>query len=105
MYLSVTAVPSPLPELPAAVEVAAYHIVMEAINNVARHASAKLCRVSLEASEILTLEITDDGGGFSGTAKPGVGMTSMRDRAAELGGKFNLTTNKHGTSIKADLPC
>lgn len=56
-----------LPPLPAAVEVAAYRIAQEALNNVARHAGANDCVVGLvldEKSETLWLEIEDDGRGI-----------------------------------------
>ncbi|MFE6871750.1 sensor histidine kinase [Kitasatospora sp. NPDC057692] len=57
--------PDPLPELPAAVEVAAYRITAEALNNVLRHARARHARVALRADEAnLTLTVQDDGVGL-----------------------------------------
>ena len=75
-------------ELPAAVEVAAYRIATEALRNVSQHASARHCRVclSLNGSGVLRLEIEDDGVGMSSTRRIGVGLSAMRERAAELGG-------------------
>ena len=106
VQLAVTAMPVPLPDLPAAVEVVAYRIVMEALTNVARHAAANACQVRLVADDNLLVEIVDDGVGFPTTTKPGVGLASMRERTAELGGEFTMATNGDGgTCIKVILPC
>ncbi len=80
--------PESLPPLPAAVEVAAYRIVQEALTNVVRHAKAKACRVRLSVGRGLKLEITDDGVGLPEERHAGVGLPSMRERVAELGGTF-----------------
>src|SRR5947208_1404098 len=82
MHIALEA-PECLPPLPAAVEVAAYRIVLEALTNVVYHAQATRCRICLSLSDVLTLEILDDGVGLSGDHRAGVGMTSMRERAEE----------------------
>ena len=95
----------PLPLLPAAVEVAAYHIALEALTNVARHANAQTCRIRLWLESGLCLEITDDGDGLPTDNHAGVGLTSMRERAAELGGEFQIEPGvTHGTRVWARLP-
>ena len=77
----------PMPNLPAAVEVAVYRIASEALNNVARHARAGRVRVVLRCTDRLEVEVTDDGDDDPPAAwLPGVGLTSMAERAAELGG-------------------
>jgi signal transduction histidine kinase len=100
--------PDSLPTLPAAVEVAAYRIILEAVNNVARHAGATACRIRLSLDAVagqLDLEIADDGRGFSHTRQAGVGLASMRERAAELGGACVIeTSDTGGTRIHATLP-
>ncbi len=63
--------PSELPELPAAVEVAAYRIAVEAMTNAVRHAGASACRIVLHADSQLTIEVTDDGRGLPGHAPAG----------------------------------
>lgn len=96
-----------LPPLPAAVEVAAYRIAQEALANVARHAGARRCtlRLELDGAEALCLEIGDDGRGIPATREAGVGLTSMRERAAELGGSCAIgTTAGGGTRVRARLP-
>ena len=94
-----------LPELPPAVEVAAYRIVSEALTNVVRHARAQRCRVELRLADGLDLTISDDGVGLDAGGRPGVGLRSMRERAAELGGSFDAScAAPGGTRIHARLP-
>lgn len=92
--------------MPAAVEVAAYHIVLEALANVIRHAQAQRCIITLQiAKEQLKLSICDDGKGLSPDHVAGVGLRSMRERAEELGGVFTLgVSTSGGTQITAHLP-
>jgi len=97
--------PPTLPELPAAVEVAAYRIAVEAMTNAVRHASARMCRVWIKAGSQLTVEITDDGVGLPDLPRPGTGIESMRERAAELGGDVAVERRPEGgTRVVARLP-
>lgn len=91
--------------LPAAIEVAAYRIVAEALTNVTRHSQATTCRVTVRLDRALGLEIVDDGVGLGPRRPGGVGLDSMRERATELGGEFEITdAAPHGTSIRVRLP-
>ena len=109
--------PARLPPLSAAVEVACYRIVQEALTNVARHAHAHACTVRLsmragatapaEASDARSLyvEIGDDGVGLPAQPRAGVGLRSMRERAEELGGDCLVVSSPgQGTLITAQLP-
>ena len=100
--------PDDLPSLPAAVEVAAYRIAQEATTNVARHAHAKTCRVGLSvdrAGGVLELEVRDDGVGMPEDRQAGVGMSSMRERAEELGGTLLVEPGQEGGArVLARLP-
>jgi two-component system NarL family sensor kinase len=97
--------PDPLLALPVAVEVAAYRITCEAITNVTRHANARHCWVRIWLDGDLHLEIADDGQGISVMSPRGVGLTSMRERAEELGGECVVTrTEEGGTRVSARLP-
>ncbi len=97
--------PSSLPALPAAVEVATYRIVLEAVTNVVRHAQAHMCRVRLQISDVLTVEVSDDGVGLPIHYAAGVGISSMRERTAELGGTCRIEPNiTEGTHILVRLP-
>ena len=75
----------PFPQLPAAVEVAAFRIISEAMTNAARHAQATACTVDLHVNGALEIAVVDDGL-TAASWQPGVGIISMRERAAELGG-------------------
>jgi len=91
--------------LTAAVEVAAYRIVTEAVTNVLRHASAQRCDISIWSGRRLTLQVCDDGQGMPGGWRAGVGITAMRERAAELGGELAIEPGRPcGTRITAHLP-
>lgn len=100
--------------LPAAVEVAAYRITQEALNNVVRHAGARHCHVAISilpgvpgtrVGRRLRLEIIDDGLGVQSQQPAGVGLNSMRERAAEVGGACSIErAATGGTRVSAWLP-
>ena len=99
--------PEKLPQLPAAVEVAAYRIVLEAITNVVRHSGSRTCsiRLTVKDEKALELEVTDDGIGVNVNGKRGVGMMSMTERAEELGGSCTIEPiSPRGTRVLAVLP-
>ena len=99
-------VPEPLPSLPAAVEVATYRIVQEALTNVVRHAQAKTCRVLLLLTkDVLHIEVMDDGIGLTQRRRGGIGLMTMHERAAELGGTCKvMAMETQGTCVQACLP-
>jgi signal transduction histidine kinase len=97
-----------LSHLPAAVEVACYRIVQEALANVVRHARASHCSVRIRLDEeagALIVEVEDDGRGIREDDRAGVGMISMRERTEELGGRCVVKPlAKGGTLLRAVLP-
>jgi signal transduction histidine kinase len=98
--------PDVLPPLPAAVEVAAYRIAAEALSNITTHAGATAARLMLVLDgDSVRLEVSDCGSGLPDDRGTGVGLTSMRERAAELGGTLVVAAGvPHGTVITAVLP-
>jgi signal transduction histidine kinase len=95
--------PAALPMLPAAVEVAAYRIAAEALTNVARHTRASRAHVELTVDSALRLSIVDD----DATDRPwvpGVGLSSIRERVAELGGHCTAGPTPQGGRVAAVLP-
>jgi signal transduction histidine kinase len=97
-----------LSPLPAAVEVAAYRIAQEASANVVRHAGARSCAVRFDLDEetgVLRLEVEDDGRGVGEDPGSGVGLSSMRERAEELGGTCVVGPSPAGgMRVRAELP-
>lgn len=95
-----------LPELPAAVEVAAYRIVTEALTNVTRHSLATRADVDVSDDHgALLLTVRDDGRPTNGSRwEPGVGLLSMVERAAELGGTVSAEPTPEGGRVEARLP-
>ena len=90
----------------AAVELACFRIAQEALTNVLRHADASLVRVELHGdAKRLILRISDDGRGFAPAAATGLGLVTMRERAQQLGGRFEIDSRPdHGTRLIAELP-
>jgi signal transduction histidine kinase len=95
-----------LGHLPAAVEVAAYRIVSEALTNVSRHAGALRSIVSLRRDTgALVVEVSDDGCGIDPDTVAGVGLRSLRERVEELGGRSLVECPASGgTRVRAWLP-
>ena len=95
-----------LQSLPAAVEVALYRVACEALTNVVRHARARWCRLTLVVSDgWAVLRVEDDGDGFAASVDAGVGVHSMHERTAELGGRLTLgRAERGGALIELALP-
>lgn len=105
MRASVDAPPL-LPPLSAAVEVAAYRIAVEALTNVLRHAHSQTCQIELSVQgDRLHVAVSDDGVGLPPEVPDGMGLTSMRERADELGGSCRIESQAGvGTRVTAELP-
>ena len=106
--------PPDLPRLPEAIEIALFRVLQESLTNVHRHSQAASGEIKVEAdAEQVTIEIRDHGRGVprhilqqiegEGT-KLGVGLAGMRERIHELGGAFEVTSDKHGTTVRATVP-
>jgi two-component system, NarL family, sensor kinase len=96
--------PPALPPLPAAVEVAAYRVTVEALTNAARHARARQATVRLSVGDTLEVEVVDDGPVRVGTWQPGVGLTAMGERVSELGGTLEVGPGPAGGRVLATFP-
>ena len=94
------------------VETGLFRILQEALTNVHRHSQAEAVQIKITAKKgRLVLSIQDDGKGIPSDAlattangSQGVGLSSMRERSALLGGTFNVETNSSGTSIVVSVP-
>lgn len=97
--------PPTLPEIPAAIEVAAFRVVQEALNNAIRHARASLCTITISADGVLQICIEDDGVGLPANVRSGVGLHSMRERAVEVGGACTIANGEQsGVVVRLSLP-
>lgn len=92
--------------LPAAIDLAALRIVQEAVANVQRHAGTRRCAVSVVRTDAgLEITVDDDGVGIHSPVRPGVGLRSIRERAAELGGRAVVSARaRGGTRVRVLLP-
>lgn len=90
--------------LPAAVEVAAFRTVVEAVTNVVRHSVASSVAVAITPSDRdVVVVVTDDGGSTAGW-RPGVGLTGMRERAEELAGTCTAGPTSSGGRVEVVFP-
>ena len=109
LHVTLTA-PETLPHLPAAVEVAAYRIVLEAFSNVVHHSQATECDITIRIEGqntgfIFCVDIRDNGQGLPDKHRAGVGIVSMRERTAELGGSLIIESSRgSGTLVRACMP-
>jgi signal transduction histidine kinase len=96
------------PPLDAEHELHVYRIVQEALANVARHAGARRLTVRLaRRAQSLVLSIADDGVGFASVPAEhaGLGLATMRERAAIMGGTFAIGSRpRRGTEVRVVLP-
>ncbi|MFB7456752.1 sensor histidine kinase [Streptomyces sp. NPDC056188] len=97
--------PEQLPQLPAAVEVAAYRVAVEAVTNIARHAAVTTATLTLELLGSGRLRVTvADSGRCAEPWTPGVGIQSMHERVEQIGGTLTVRTDPEGATITAELP-
>lgn len=92
-------------DLPAAVDLAALRIVTEAVANTRKHAEATVVDVALSIADgHLEITVSDDGGGLRDDVRPGIGMHSIAERAAEVGGTAHYNRAAAGTQLRVRLP-
>ena len=99
--------PPTLPVLPAAVEVAAYRIIAEALTNVTRHAHAHQVTITVAIDGDLCVAVQDDGTTSAAIGdgwRPGTGLQSMTERVAEVGGTLEVGPTPTGGRVQASLP-
>ena len=94
------------PSLPAAVEVATYSIAAEAVSNALRHsAGSTLTLTAVVRDSVLVLDVDDNGQGLHGPVGHGVGLHSMSERAAEVGGRLEVLDRPGGgCRVRATVP-
>ena len=95
-----------LPPLSEKAEAALYRVAQEALHNALRHAGASGIRVTLSRTpRLVVLEVSDDGRGFNPQAPAGgLGLDSMRERAAAAGGRLAIRSSPKGTTVRMTVP-
>lgn len=81
-------------------------VIQEALTNARRHSGARriTVRLRMEGKDLLA-EVSDDGAGFGPEVPPGVGLGSMRERAALVGGNLEIESEEgHGTTVRLRVP-
>jgi PAS domain S-box-containing protein len=93
-------------DLPTEVEMELLRVIGEALTNARHHSGAKSVAVALkEEGSDLVIEVSDDGQGFDPQAAPGVGLSSMRERAANVDGRLEIVSELgQGTSVRLRVP-
>ena len=93
-------------DLPEEHKTCIYRLVQEALNNAARHASARNLQVTVKTErDRVTFSVQDDGSGFDKSSVRGLGLLGMEERVGRLGGKLQIDSRPgRGTTISAELP-
>jgi two-component system, NarL family, sensor kinase len=103
-----------LPRLSKAVELTIFRVLQESLTNVHRHSGSKSVEITIRIQGAdVYLEVRDHGSGMKADvlrkfqetgSQVGVGLAGMRQRVNELGGRFEIDSDKHGTAIKVVIP-
>jgi PAS domain S-box-containing protein len=106
--------PSNLPRLPQAIEIALFRIVQEGLTNIHRHSGSQTATLRLkEEPGLVEMELSDRGRGLSprtldwdvaSASRIGVGIAGMRERARQLGGRLTIASGDTGTILRVTLP-
>src|SRR5215813_661185 len=107
-------VPSAFPKAHKGVEIALFRVLQESLTNVVRHSGTKRVEIVLEANDrTASLRVADFGRGIprnllddfaADNSRSGVGLAGMRERVFELGGRFDVKSDKRGTEVVIVLP-
>jgi signal transduction histidine kinase len=94
------------PDIPLAIKEVLYRVAQEALQNSAKHAGARNLMISLDTGAELSLRVGDDGRGFDAQGSfPGhLGLQSMQERVASVGGVFDIRSDRHGTEVSVRIP-
>jgi PAS domain S-box-containing protein len=103
-----------LPRMAKAVELTIFRVLQESLTNVHRHSGSKTVEITMRIGGAdVYLEVRDQGSGMKADvlkkfqetgSQVGVGLSGMRQRVTELGGRFEIDSDKHGTAIKVVIP-
>jgi signal transduction histidine kinase len=95
------------------VEMALFRVVQESLTNIHRHSGSQLAKIRIHRNSDLTLEISDSGSGLSASVpgrkenalfEVGVGIPSMQERVKLIGGRLEIDSTSHGTTVRVTIP-
>jgi PAS domain S-box-containing protein len=95
------------------VEMALFRVVQESLTNIQRHSGSPLAKIRIHCNSNLTLEISDSGSGLPASApggkqnprfEVGVGIPSMQERVKLVGGRLEIDSTSHGTTVRVTIP-
>ncbi len=95
------------------VELTLFRVVQEALTNIQRHSGSQQAKIRIDRNSHLTLEISDLGQGISASApqgkeeppfQVGVGIPSMQERVKLIGGRLDIDSTSHGTTVRVTIP-
>jgi two-component system, NarL family, sensor kinase len=105
--------PPGLGRLKQDVELALFRVVQESLTNIQRHSGSQRAKIRMDSSADLVLEISDLGRGLFGDLekengkkqfKAGVGIPSMQERVKLIGGRLDIDSGSHGTTVRVTIP-
>jgi signal transduction histidine kinase len=103
-------IPGNFERLPQELETAIFRTVQECLTNIHRHSGSRVAtiRVTRDGNEV-RVEVRDQGkgmspGGNGSHKKVGVGIQGMRERITQFGGRFEIRSDKKGTTVVATVP-
>jgi signal transduction histidine kinase len=96
-------------------ELALFRVVQESLTNIQRHSGSHQAKIRIDRGSNLTLEISDRGHGHGasvsrqrGKEEPrieaGVGVPSMRERVNLIGGRLEIDSTSHSTTVRVTIP-
>ena len=93
------------PRLSPQHEIIVFRCVQEALNNAVKHSQCTALNVEISTIEnSVSIVVTDNGKGLSASDNEGIGMNSMKQRIATLGGQMQVKSSANGTSVLFQLP-
>ncbi len=105
--------PPGLGKMTREVELTLFRVVQEALTNIQRHSGSQQAKIRIDRNSHLTLEISDLGQGISASApqgkeeppfQVGVGIPSMQERVKLIGGRLDIDSTSHGTTVRVTIP-
>ena len=95
------------------IELALFRVVQESLTNIQRHSGSQRAKIRMDLNTDLTLEVSDFGRGVSAGVQDGkeesrfevgVGILSMQERVKLVGGRLDIDSTMHGTTVRVTVP-